>query len=360
MSRPTMSPSPFTRKFTLSFITEWRRLDLPFKGGSIVLAVSGGADSCALAAVVKEMTDRKKLSNSVTVAHFDHSLRGEEGRKDAEFVERLAGSMEFGFRTKKAGRSLSRSKSNIEEKARLARYEFLEEVAGLEGASAVLTAHTLNDQAETLLLNLIRGSGLEGLAGMRPVRLLSAGREPESEDEQFAKSDTVLVRPFLRWASREETVKYASEFGIEPRSDAMNDDLSFTRVRVRKELIPNLRSYNPNIVQALARTSESIRRSLILLDADHADLVAAAELARNETLRVSDLLELNESAKNLVIRNWIANRRGGLRGIAKSHVEAVAALAASGRSGRIAELPQFGRVVKSKGMLIFQNRKVEK
>lgn len=154
-------------KFVRNLITEWRRLDLPFEGGTVLVAVSGGADSVSLLLAIHDLIQRKKLGHRIVAAHFDHGLRGAESDADATFVREL---------TTKLGNELVlkhgkvAAKGNLEQNARDARYAFLTETAQNLDAFAVLTGHTINDQAETFLLNLIRGSGIAGLAGMRAKR----------------------------------------------------------------------------------------------------------------------------------------------------------------------------------------------
>jgi len=333
----------------LQFITEWRRLGLPFEGGKILIAVSGGADSCALASVVAEMTARKKLGNTFTVAHFDHGLRGEESEGDARFVEDLSSRLGFGFVEGRAKKGVFGSKSNLEEKARNARYQFLAHTASKIEASAVLTAHTLNDQAETFLLNLIRGSGMTGLGGMPCERPL------EGTD-----GSVLLVRPFLRWALRADTVAYAEECGITARRDAMNDDISFTRVRIRKEIIPLLEEINPKIVQTLASTAEGISAESDAARARREPDGRGSNSEGSHSLRISDLRELSEGGRNLAVREWLKEQRGDLRRIGRKHHDAIIAMALSEKSGKTVEVPGGGRVTRSSGRLRFEKVKVEK
>ncbi|MDM7921989.1 MAG: tRNA lysidine(34) synthetase TilS, partial [Pyrinomonadaceae bacterium] len=226
-------------KFVRSLVTEWRRLGLPASDESAVVAVSGGADSVSLLLALAELRKRKKLDLRFVVAHFDHGLRGDESTSDERFVAELAAGLGLEYACGKG--KIARS-GNLEQNAQAARYDFLLRTAKEHRAFGVLTAHTQNDQAETLLMNLIRGSGVEGLAAMPPVRA-------------FKDSEVVLARPLLRWATREETEAFCAESGIAFREDAMNRDPAFSRVRIRKEVIPLLRTFNPKIVASLARTA---------------------------------------------------------------------------------------------------------
>lgn len=229
-------------KFVRSLVTEWRRLGLPVDDTTIVVAVSGGADSMSLLLAIDDLIKRKKLRLDVIVAHLNHKLRESESDADEQFVKTIAGKL--GFEFKSAAANISRKK-NLEQNARDARYKFLSKAARDTKAHAVLTAHTQNDQAETFLMNLVRGSGADGLAGMPAVRELDHG--------------VLLVRPLLSWATREDTENFCREVGVKYRQDRMNDDDAFTRVRVRKAIIPALRAMNPRIVETLARTAALLR-----------------------------------------------------------------------------------------------------
>src|SRR5687768_4615002 len=179
-------------KFVRSLITEWRKLGLPFSGDPLVVAVSGGADSMSLLLAISDLLKRKKLTQRVIVAHFNHKLRGEESDADEAFVHKCAGELGMEFA---AGMRTTKLKGNIEQNARDERYKFLRTVAHETGASLVLAAHTKNDQAETFLMNLIRGSGADGLGGMSPIRKLDGS--------------VLLVRPLLSWATRFDSESYA-------------------------------------------------------------------------------------------------------------------------------------------------------
>lgn len=319
-------------RFPREFVTEWRKLELPFKGERAVVAVSGGADSVSLLLVLSELARRRKITNELVVAHFDHGLRGEESLADAEFVRELAGSLGYEF---ELGHGRIAKKGNLEQNARLARYAFLAKTAERHKAFAVLTAHTLNDQAETFLLNLIRGSGPEGLVAMRPIRPLEGTK---------AK----LVRPMLRWAKRDETEEFCFSRGINFRTDAMNRDPRFTRVRIRTELLPILKTFNPKIVEQIARTA-----SLMPAAEGESAYAAAGENDASE-LRLALLRKMDGPGLRNTLRQWIKANRGSLRGITHKHIEGVERLVRSEKSGKMAELPAGTHVRKGSGKLFFE------
>ena len=160
------------QNFVRNLLTEWRKLDLPFDDETYIAAVSGGADSTSLLLALNELKKLKKLNLRFVIAHFNHNLRGEDSDKDEEFVKYLASG--FGFELALGKSEAPHETGNLEQNARDERYRFLIETAENLDASAVLTAHTLNDQAETFLFNLIRGSGIEGLGAMKPIRSLKS------------------------------------------------------------------------------------------------------------------------------------------------------------------------------------------
>jgi tRNA(Ile)-lysidine synthase len=353
-------------KFLLNVLTEWRRLDLPFENAAVVAAVSGGADSVSLLLALDELKKRKKLNLRIIAAHFNHRLREGDSDSDEQFVKHLAG--ERGFELAVGSANISRD-GNLEQNARNARYEFLHNTAASLGARTVLAAHTINDQAETFLLNLIRGSGPQGLGGMRSARPLAAGKGWENigtsgtegqtdTEEEKSVSPIMLVRPLLNWAKRRDTENFCRELGVVYRYDTMNENLAFTRVRIRKILLPLLEEFNPRIIETLANTSRLLRMQ------PQSDGAAAGGdeplIGITDELSLSELRQLPAPELYRTLRGWLDHHRGGLRGLELKHIEAVERLIYSKKSGRNAELPNGGTVVKSGGKLSYRNLKVEK
>ncbi len=336
------------QNFERKLLTEWRKLDLPFSDKTIILAVSGGADSTALAFALFELTKRKKITDRFIIAHFNHNLRSEESDQDAGFVKDFAAKLNFEFICKKAKTGEINKKGNLEEKARDLRYGFLLETAEKTNAYAILTAHTINDQAETFLLNLIRGSGIEGLSGMEALRTFNE------------KTGIFLVRPLLRWAKREDTEKYTVKNKIEFRKDPMNEDFMFKRVKIRKNLIPSLEHYNPKIIENLANTSKLLRNNELLIKEILAENEEVQRLILSDYLEIKLLKNLSKAMLYRVLRNWLFKQRGNLRSLDFKHFSAIESLLKSRKSGKVVELPNFEKIKKENGKLIFQERKVEK
>lgn len=352
--------------FTRKFLTEWRKLELPFEGKTFGAAVSGGADSVGLLLVLNDLRTRRKLKNRFVIAHFNHNLREDDSAKDAEFVKHLC--VKFDFEFALGSENVARE-GNIEQNARIARYEFLRKTAENLDAYAVLTAHTINDQAETFLINLIRGSGLQGLSGMKAIRFLEEKKrrkrdkeKVESDESESDKSESIssssplLVRPLLNWAKRADTENFCRENEIEYRYDTMNEDLAFKRVRVRKILLPLLKDFNPKIIETLAQTARLLGDELNVSQQTETRKLNVG----NGFLTLKKLRTLEKSTLYQTLREWLEVNRGNLRGLELKHIEAVERLIYSRKSGKTIELPNGETIVKEDGKLLFKIFKVEK
>lgn len=353
--------SPSLSGFARRLRREWRVLDLPHDGKTVVVAVSGGADSCALLAALHELKQAKKLDLNFIVGHFNHNLRGAESERDAEFVQKLA--MEFGFQIEMQTSMfpLRNLKGNLEQTARDARYDFLIRAAEKTNAFAVLTAHTLNDQAETFLLRLARGGGIDGLGAMNAIRQFEkkeiCEREKKNISPKNLASGVLLIRPLLNWARREMTEEYCRAREIEFRNDSMNEDLNFARVRVRRELIPLLETFNSNIVEQIAQTARLMRA-----DADELNCTARQlfESSINDSLvpalKVDFLRGVSVSLRRRVLRMWLKNNRNSLKRITAKHLTALEKLLLSGQGGSFVEFPGGGIAIKKGNLILYERQ----
>lgn len=219
------------------------------RGDRVLVAVSGGADSLALLHILWASREDLEL-DGLAVASLDHGLRGPEGAADLAFVRDVAGSLGLPFHGGRLAPGTLEAEAGIslEDAARRARYAFLGKTAcawgpGPAGAACVATGHTADDQAETVLMRIIEGTGLRGLGGMAPRR----------EEDGW-----VLVRPLLG-ASRGEIRDYCLRNGLCPREDVTNEDPRFRRNFVRNRVLPVMRECNPQVVQALTRLADLAR-----------------------------------------------------------------------------------------------------
>jgi tRNA(Ile)-lysidine synthase len=341
---------PSISDFASRLLAGWRNLKLPVENTPVIVAVSGGADSMSLLLGLDELIKARKLSVDLTVAHLDHRLR-KASQDDATWVDQMAEGLGYEcvtarINTKKRAVLTS---DNLEQAARRARYEFLGSTATQKGSNLVLTAHTLDDQAETVLLRLLRGSAAEGLSGIEPLRSLTRG------------SQIQLARPLLSWARRVDCESYCRKRNVDFRVDEMNQDEKFARVRVRKQLLPLMESFNNRIVDALSRTATLLREDARLLTTEAEALLEAASgnsedfQARSRTkvpsLNVNTLAAAPAAVRRRALRQWILQGQGDLRRLEMVHLAAVDRLIQGSRGGRIVELPNGARVVRKRGWL---------
>jgi tRNA(Ile)-lysidine synthase len=208
-------------------------------GEVVVVGVSGGADSLALLHSLHQL--RERVGYRLHVATLDHGLRGEAGAADVDFVVSICN--EWGIPVTSGVQGIDSKNIGIEESARVARYQFLAKVAGEVGAQRVAVAHQAGDQAETVLMHILRGAGLYGLGGMR-----YSAPMPHSHGY-------TLVRPLLN-ISRREIEAYCKEHDLSPRHDLTNEDIKFLRNRLRHDVLPMIDSIIPNVEARLNQLTD--------------------------------------------------------------------------------------------------------
>ena len=295
----------------------------------VVVAVSGGADSTALLDALIRLRERKGLPGAIIVAHLNHQLRGEESDEDERFVRKLAGQSNLPACVERiAVADHARSgKKNLEATARRLRYDFLRRAAEEHEANFVFTAHTLDDQAETVLMRLARGSGAEGLRGIHRIVVLSEKLK--------------LARPMLA-VKRAEVIEHCEHYKLAFRHDSSNLSMDFTRNRIRHELLPKLETFNPRIQESLARASE-----LIADDEDFIQPFADKlldEAREGARLNIKPLQKAHPAIVRRVLRQWLRGEQGTLLRINAAHIAAIENLIMRSQSGRFIKLPGFWRV----------------
>jgi len=302
-----------------------RNLDLP--GRRVLVAVSGGVDSVVLFHALHRLAG--SLDLDLCIGHVNHGLRGEESDADESSVRVLADKYDVPVRVARVdpkrlrqGRT-SRERPTLEEAARRVRYDALRAMAEENRAERLATAHTLDDQAETVLLRILRGSGPDGLGGI-----------PERSSDGF------VVRPLLR-IPREEILSYATAQGLPWREDPSNADPSFARARLRASWLPGLRdAFNPRLLRAIGDLAEAQRR----------DSEWIAERVEREAER---LLTPEDGGLRIARSGWEAmpealarrvarlalRRSGAARDVSRAHLERVVKSLRFGRPGSSIELP---------------------
>jgi tRNA(Ile)-lysidine synthase len=312
--------------------------------GRLVVAVSGGPDSSALLLVLGALARRRQLS--LFAAYFDHRLRGPEAARQEHEAVCLAARIAGAEVITGGGDVAALAKSErlpLEEAARRARYGFLAATAAERAVTTVAAGHTASDQAETVLMHVIRGAGLTGLAGMHP-----RSRWPVPGYEGLT-----LVRPLLR-LRREETVAYCRAAGFTPVEDASNHSGLFLRNRVRSELLPLLRGYNPRIDEALVRLADSARADLEVIESlarDAVTLAPAGVAIDRERLR-----SMAAGLRRHAVRSALLRLLGDLQGVAERHIDAAVRLAVRRAGGGTLDLPRGVRGETTAGELLLTLR----
>ncbi len=290
-------------------------------GDRVLVGLSGGADSVALTELLLELKPR--LGITLVLAHLNHGLRA-EAEEDEAFCRSLSERLSLPFASGRAdvAERARKSKRSIEDEGRNARYQFLEAQAVQFGAQRIAVGHTLDDQAETFLLRLLRGSGSRGLGAIHPVK------------------DGGIVRPLIE-VRRREIESYLEERGASFREDASNADPQFTRNRIRHQELPRLSSaYNPRLVETLGRSASLLRDEEEWMEAETRDAFDGVAAVSGDEIRL-DRKALSRhplALRRRLIRVAIERLRG-LGNVSHRHIEDVLALAEEGQSGRELCLP---------------------
>ncbi len=296
---------------------------------SLVVGVSGGADSMALLDALIRVRQRTGAPGVINAAHVNHLLRGAAADADLEFVQAWAEQRGVGFFSTcvDVAQLAKDGRRNLEAVARAVRYDFFREVARQCGAQFVGTAHTFDDQVETLLLRLLRGTGAEGLRGIHEDSELNEGLR--------------LLRPLLN-VTRAEVLEHCAHYGVAFRTDETNAAEEFTRNRVRHSLLPLLRTFNPRVGEALVRTAAALGEAEDCLQQQARELLRQVD--EGQRLRLAPLRASHPALAKRVLRVWLRRECGATGRADAVHLEALAALIASGRGGSVIELPYGWRV----------------
>lgn len=337
-----MSKKPEDNSFFLS-VAEFVSHHTMFKeGDTVLIGVSGGADSVAL---LHALMLYKKHTIHIGIAHLNHCLRGDESERDLLFVKQIAEnlSIPFHYNRENVKNYQKKNKLSMEEAARVIRYRFLFSTAKQHGYNKIATGHHADDNAELILMNLIRGGGSDGLAGMRPVSC--GGR---------------IVRPLLT-QTKKGIEHFLTTSGIPFVYDSSNSDTAFMRNRIRSELLPGIRAaYNPNIEKTLNRTAAIVSDDLEWLQGIIMPLIDKLLNRKKDgavELSITELKKQHIAVQRRLCRKAIEYVKGDLRRISLFHTDAALELSLSSKAHTSIDLPGRIRVKKIYDSLAFVREK---
>ena len=308
-------------------------IELITPGDKVLVAVSGGADSLALIYLLEKFS--KELSYNLFVAHLNHLARGKESDEDEKFVEKVAGKLSLPIFIDKIDIRNSSLKYSFQESARILRYQFLEKTLKSIKGNKIALGHTADDNIETVLMNLLRGTGLRGLSGI-----------PETTGN--------VIRPLL-YFTRLELEAFLCDHNIAYRTDSSNSDTKYLRNKVRQEMIPFLKIFNPNISRSLLGLAEIARGEEQWMSEKIHELYSKLVINQKGTIYL-DVLEFEKqhlAMKRRLVREIFYQLSGSLRQFTALHVRQVLALFTQARVGSLLMFPEGVRVVCDYEKVIF-------
>ena len=316
----------------------------------LLVGISGGPDSSALLHCLTRL--RQHDSFGLHAAHLNHDFRGAEADDDAEHAAAFARDLGVPATVEKwdpvefQRDHPEKRNSSFEHLAREMRYSFLAKTAKTAGAAAVVVAHTADDQAETVLLHLLRGSGLHGIAGMSELAPWPWPAEG---------SGLLLFRPLLA-VSKEDTAAYCGEAGIAYRDDSGNSLPRFTRVRLRRELIPRLAAeYNPKVKDSLLRLARTAAIQLEYVEREVSRVwpQLAQEADGAIYVDLEHFAAIDPALQALILRRAYQGVKGDARRLQENHLRRLLTTALEGRSGQAIELPRGVKALRTYYDLVF-------
>lgn len=276
----------------------------------IVLGVSGGPDSLFMLNILNNL--KEKLQIQLVVAHINHMIRAEADQEE-EFVRQFCERINIPFYPKRieVEKYANNNKIGIEEAGRKIRYEFFEEICKQTGSNKIAVAHNKNDKVETMIMHMLRGSGISGLQGIQ------------------AQTNNKIIRPIIE-IERKDIEKYCEDQNLNPRIDKSNFDNTYTRNKIRNIVIPYIeQEFNPNFIETMTRLSEVIKEENAFLNKLTETEYSKVLIQKNNKEIILDLKKFNlldNIIKKRIILYTVANLRGGSQGIEKVHIEDIVKL----------------------------------
>ena len=283
-----------------------KKYNLIEDGDKLVVAVSGGPDSITMLDILNEIKNEKIIDFEISVAHINHMIR-EEAKLDELYVKNYCEEKNIDFYSKSIDvlKLANNNKTGTEEMGRIVRYKFFDEVLEKTGSNKVSIAHNKNDKAETMIMNILRGSGISGLKGIEPKR----GK---------------YIRPLIE-CERYEIENYCKEKNLNPRIDKTNFDNTYTRNKIRNIVIPYIKQeFNPNIINTLSRLSELVVEEDDYIENKVKKAYETLLIKEDKKEIILDLKKFNEEEKVIksrIVLYTITRLLGNCQGIGKVHIE---------------------------------------
>lgn len=317
-----------------------KQYDMLRPGEKVLVAVSGGPDSVCLLKVLMEM--RKDLDLEIVVGNLDHGIRGKESREDSDFVRKLAKDLGLDCAHKKTNVKARRDrKRSLEEYAREKRYQFLEESARKHECNVIATGHTMDDQAETVLIRLIKGASLKGMAGIPVVR---------------HQGEMKIVRPLIA-VEKKEVLDYLEAVGWKYREDRTNKERKHLRNRIRYEVLPFLENYNPKIKRTLVNLSDTIREDIAFLEEKKRVMDDYSKTGKGSVkIRTMDLILQPGALRKEVFKQLFSRAGGNVKKLTYRHWRDMDYFLRAGEKGKSLDFPGGVRVTKVKDEVEFKKR----
>lgn len=284
-----------------------RKYNLIEDGDKIVLGVSGGPDSISMLNILKEIKDEQIIKFEIYIAHINHMIR-EEAIDDEKYVEDYCNKNNIKCYIKRIDvvKIANDKKIGTEEAGRKARYEFFEEILKRTNSNKIAIAHNINDKIETIIMHLLRGSGLSGLKGIEPIR------------------DNKFIRPLIE-CERSEIEQYCEKYELNPRIDKTNFENEYTRNKIRNIVIPYIKQeFNPNIVQTLSRLSDVAIEEIKYISKQTQKIYQQILIEKEDRQIILNLKKFNEQEKIIKSQLILLTTKqlmGSTQGIEKIHIE---------------------------------------
>ena len=311
-------------------------------GDKIVVGLSGGPDSVCLVHLLSRLRGSRGIE--VYAAHLNHQIRGIEAHKDALYVSKLCKSLDIPlFMKSEDVPTYCREKGlSLEEGARKIRYDMFFEIKEKTGANSIAIGHNMNDQAETVLMRMMRGTGLKGLRGIE------------------YKRENGIIRPILD-ISRKDIEAYCRQHGFEPKIDKTNLESIYTRNRIRLELLPYMEEhFNSNVTESVVRMSNSLKCDGDYIDSEAQKAYESVSINKKDGIEISvnEISKYHEAIKTRVIRYAIRDVLGDISFVDMKHIEEVLELEDDSKKGKMLNLPRGLYVYRNEGCYLFTMNKI--